>query len=559
MLRFRPRYLKRYRKIADVLVRHGFGALVTQLGLDQALDFRQRLTPPPEQPVTRKTAAVHLREAIAELGPTYIKFGQIASTRPDMLPPEFIDELASLQDRVPPAPWVEIQAVIEAELGRPLAQLFLVVDPTPIASASLGQVYAAMLPDRTEVIVKVQRPNIEQTIETDLAILTDLAQMAQERLPGAAAMDPVGIVREFAESLRNELDYRSEARNADRLRANFAKENYLRVPKVYWEYTTRHIEVQERMRGIKINDYPALVAAGYDRDRLAMNAAKALIKQVMVDGFFHADPHPGNLLILPGEVIGLIDFGSVGSLDQTDRAYLVRLWISIIRLDAEGVADQLQRMGIAGPQTDQVGLTRELRRMLRKYAGLPLKEIVASEILNAVQPLIYEYKLNVPTDYWLLIKTLVTMEGVGKALAPGFDVFAASGPYVQRFVLQMALPQSWAPGLVRQATGWLTFMSLFPRQATRVMGRLEASDLELRVQVPEMRQATRESSSSTNRTVMAILIGAMVIALAMLLPSLHLESWPWNLVTWLIVFGFVFVAVVAFWLIVSILRSLFRR
>ena len=495
----------------------------------------QRLTPPPEQPVTRKTAAVHLREAIAELGPTYIKFGQIASTRPDMLPPEFIDELASLQDKVPPAPWEEIQAVIEAELGRPLAELFLVVDPTPMASASLGQVYAALLPDRTEVIVKVQRPNIEQTIETDLAILADLARLAQERVPGAAAMDPVGIVREFAESLRNELDYRSEARNADRLRANFAKENYLRVPKVYWEYTTRHIEVQERMRGIKINDYPALVAAGYDRDRLAMNAAKALIKQVMVDGFFHADPHPGNLLILPGEVIGLIDFGSVGSLDQTDRAYLVRLWISIIRLDAEGVADQLQRMGIAGPQTDQVGLTRELRRMLRKYAGLPLKEIVASEILNAVQPLIYEYKLNVPTDYWLLIKTLVTMEGVGKALAPGFDVFAASGPYVQRFVLQMALPQSWAPGLVRQATGWLTFMSLFPRQATRVMGRLEASDLELRVQVPEMRQATRESSSSTNRTVMAILIGAMVIALAMLLPSLHLESWPWNLVTWLIV------------------------
>ena len=493
------------------------------------------------------------------MGPTYIKFGQIASTRPDMLPPEFIDELASLQDRVPPAPWVEIQAVIEAELGRPLAQLFLVVDPTPIASASLGQVYAAMLPDRTEVIVKVQRPNIEQTIETDLAILTDLAQMAQERLPGAAAMDPVGIVREFAESLRNELDYRVEARNADRLRANFAKENYLRVPKVYWEYTTRHIEVQERMRGIKINDYPALTAAGYDRDRLAMNAAKALIKQVMVDGFFHADPHPGNLLILPGEVICLIDFGSVGTLDQTDRAYLVRLWIAVIRLDAEGIADQLLRMGIAGPQTDQVGLTRELRRMLRKYAGLPLKEIVASEILNAVQPLIYEYKLNVPTDYWLLIKTLVTMEGVGKALAPGFDVFAASGPYVQRFVLQMALPQSWAPGIFRQATGWLTFISLFPRQATRVMGRLEASDLEVRVQVPEMRQATRESSSSTNRTVMAILVGAMVIALAMLLPSLNLESWPWNLVTWLIVIGFVFVAVVAFWLIVSILRSLFRR
>ncbi len=200
-----------------------------------------------------------------------------------------------------------------------------------------------------------------------------------------------------------------------------------------------------------------------------------------------------------------------------------------------------------------------MRRLLRKFSGLPLKEIVASEVLNGVQPIIYEYKLQVPSDYWLLIKTLVTMEGVGKALSPDFDVFAASAPQVQRFLVKEALPQSWAPGIFRQAMGWVTLVSLFPRQATRVMGRLEGSDLELRVQVPEMRQATRESSSSTNRTVMAILVGAMVIALALLLPSLHLESWPWDVVTWLIVIGFGFVSVVAFWLIVSILRSLFRR
>jgi ubiquinone biosynthesis protein len=559
MLRFRPRYLRRYRRIAEVLVRHGFGALVAQLGLDQALDLRQRLAPDPEQPVTRKTAAVHLREAIEELGPTFIKFGQIASTRPDFFPPEFIDELASLQDSVPPAPWEEIQATIEAELGRPLDKLFLVVDPTPIASASLGQVYAAMLPDRTKVIVKVQRPNIEKTIETDLGILADLARLAQERLPAAAAMDPVAVVQEFAESLRSELDYRGEARNADRFRANFAKEGYVHVPTVYWEYTTRRVMVQERIYGIKINDYPALVAAGYDRDRLAMNAAKAIIKEVLIDGTFHADPHPGNLLILPGEVIGLIDFGIVGTLDRTDRAYLARLWVSVINLDAEGVADQLLRMGIVSPEVDQVGLTRALRRLLRKYYGLPLKEIVAGEVLNAVQPIIYEYKLQVPTDYWLLLKTLVVMEGVGKALSPDFDVFAASAPYVQRFLVRMALPQSWAPGIFRQATGWVTLMSLFPRQATRVLGRLESGELELRVHVPEIHQATRESNSTTNRVVMAILVGAMVIALALLLPALHLESWPWDVVTWLIVIGFGFVSVVAFWLIVSILRSLFRR
>jgi ubiquinone biosynthesis protein len=559
MLRFRPRYLRRYRRIAEVLVRHGFGAIVAQLGLDQALDLRRRLAPEPEQPVTRKTAAVHLREAIEELGPTFIKFGQIGSTRPDVLPPEFIDELASLQDNVPPAPWEGIQASIEAELGRPLEELFLVVDPTPIASASLGQVYAALLPDRTEVIIKVQRPNIEQTIETDLAILADLARLAKERLAIAAAMDPVALVQEFAESLRSEMDYRREGRNADRFRANFAKEKFVYVPKVYWDYTTRRVMVQERIYGIKINDYPALAAAGYDRDRIAMNAAKAIIKEVMADGYFHADPHPGNLLILPGEVIGLIDFGIVGTLDATDRSQLIRLWVSIINLDAEGAVDQLLRMGIVSPDTDQAGLTRVLRRALRKYYGLPLKEISATEVMNDVQPVIYQYKLKVPTDYWLLIKTLVVMEGVGKALAPDFDVFAVSAPYVQKFVVQMALPQNWAPGILRQAGSWFTFASLFPRQATRVLGRLERGDLELRVDVPEIRQATREFRSATNRVVMSILVGAMVIALAMLLPSLHLASWPWDVVTWLIVIGFLFLAVVAFWLIISVLRSLFRH
>jgi ubiquinone biosynthesis protein len=559
MLRFRPRYIRRYRRIAEVLVRHGFGAIVAQLGLDRALDLRQRLAPQPEVPVTRKTAAVHLREALEELGPTFIKLGQIGSTRPDFFPPEFIDELSCLQDSVPPAPWEEAQAIILKELGRPLDELFLVVDPTPIASASLGQVYAALLPDRTEVIIKVQRPNIEQTIETDLAILADLAHLAQERLAFGAAMDPVGLVQEFAESLRSEMDYRREGRNADRFRANFAKEDYLYVPKVYWEYTTRRVMVQERIYGIKINDYPALAAAGYDPYRIALNASKAIIKEVLVDGYFHADPHPGNILILPGEVIGLIDFGITGTLDRTDRGYLVRLWISLINLDAEATVDQLLRMGVVSPDVDQTGLARALRRMLRKYYGLPLQEISATEVFNEVQPIIYQYRLRVPTDYWLLLKTLVVLEGVGRALAPKFDVFAVSRPYVQRFVARMALPNEWAPGILRQAGSWLTLANLFPRQATRILGRLERGDLEMRVDVPEIHRATRELNSATNRLVMAILVAAMVIALALLLPSLNLAQWPWDIVTWLIVIGFVFLSVLAFWLIISLFRSLFRR
>ena len=490
----RPRYLRRYRRIAEVMVRHGFGAIVAQLGLDQALDLRRRLAPPPEHPVTRRTAAVHLREAIEELGPTFIKLGQIGSTRPDMFPPEFIDELAGLQDNVAPAPWEEIEAVIVGELGRPVSELFLVVRSHPhcFGVAGSGVRSPAARPDRGHhqgPAAQYRKDHRDRPGDPGRP-----GPAGEGAHAGRGAMDPVGVVDEFAQALRSELDYRGEGRNADRFRANFAKEDFVYIPKVYWEYTTRRVMVQERIYGIKINDYAALEAAGYDRDRIAMSAAKSIIKEVMDDGYFHADPHPGNLLILPGEVIGLIDFGIVGTLDRTDRAYLVRLWISIINLDAEGVADQLLRMGIVGPEVDQAGLTRALRRLLRKFYGLPLKEIVASELLADVQPLIYEYKLHVPTDYWQLIKTLVVMEGVGKALAPSFDVFAVSAPYVKRFAAQMAMPNAWAPGLLRQAGGWVTLMSLFPRQATRIMGQLERGNLELRVQVPEIRQVTREFS-----------------------------------------------------------------
>ena len=372
------------------------------------------------------------------MGPTYIKFGPIASTRPDILPPEFIDKLGQPAGQSPAGALVEIQAVIEAELGRPLAQLFLVVESHADRLSFSGPGIRSHLPDRTEVIVKVQRPNIEQTIETDLAILTDLAQMAQERLPGGghgSCGDRPGVRRIAAQRAR--LPEQGARRGPPP--GQFTKENYLRVPKVYWEYTTRHIEVQGRMPGIKINDYPTLTAAGYDRDRLAMNAAKALIKQVMVDGFFHADPHPGNLLILPGEVICLIDsVASVAGSDQPrvpgaalDRGHQARR-----RGDRRPApADGHRRPADGSGRADG-----ELRRapQVRRTAA----EGDRGERDTQGCPLIYEYKLNVPTDYWLLIKTLVTMEGVGKALAPGFDVFAASGPYVQRFVLQMALPQS---------------------------------------------------------------------------------------------------------------------
>jgi ubiquinone biosynthesis protein len=552
-MRISRRYLARYRQIAEVLARHGFGALVAQLGLDQALDLRRRLSREPEEiPQSRKTAAIHFREALENLGPTFIKLGQIASTRPEFLPPEFIDELACLQDNVAPAPWEQMQQIIEEELAAPVAELFLALDPTPLASASLGQVYAALLPDRTEVVIKVQRPNIRQVIDTDLTILEDLAALAQERIPRARMYDPVALAQEFGDALRGELDYRREGRNADRFRANFAEEEYVHAPKVYWNFTTGRVMVQERLRGIKIDDYRALAAAGYDRNRVALSMARMVVKEVLEDGYFHADPHPGNLLVLPGEIVGLIDFGTVGTLDRTDRVNLIRLYIALIQFDADGMVDQLIGMSIADPNVDQAALVRVLRRLLRKYYGLPLKDVSAAELLAEIEPIIYEFRLHVPADYWLLIKTLVVFEGVGKTLAPEFDVFAVSAPYVRRFLIQLMLPSFWGPSIARGAGGWMNLLTIFPRQATKIMGQLERGELRMQVEMPEFKTGTSQLNRAANRIALAILIGALAIALAPLLPTLNLAVWPWSIGTWLCVLGFFTVVFLMLWLMFSI-------
>jgi len=553
----RPRHLARYRHIVEVFTRHGFGAIVAQLELDRRLDLRRRLLRREPELESRTSAAEHVRLALQELGATFVKLGQILSTRPDLLPPDVISELSLLQDSVPPAPWEGIQERIEAELGGPMDQFFLAFDPTPIAAASLGQVYAALLPDGKDVVVKILRPGICRTVEIDLEILRDLAYLAQDRLPLSDSYDLVELADEFAHALRAELDYRREGRNADKFRNNFVGEDRLYVPKVYWEHTTRRVMAQERIVGIKINNLAALQAEGCNQDRLAEICAQLVVKEVMEDGYFHADPHPGNLLVLPGEVIGLIDFGTVGHLAGSDRSDLIRLYIMLVQMDVIGMVDQLARMGIAGPRTNQRALQKDLRRLLLKYHGLPLKDIAVGEILTEIEPVIYTHHLYIPSDYWLLIKTLAMMEGVGKMLSPDFDIFAFSEPYVKQFLLKMWLPSEWGPSFARGAAGWADLMSSIPRRSMRLMDQMEQGDLEFQMRTPDLQKSTRQMHYMTNRLVLSILLAALITALAQLIPILDL-TWPWSLLTWTIVSSFGVASILAIWLIIWILRSRHR-
>lgn len=548
----RYKQIVRYREIVQVLARHGFGNLIDQLELVPYLSLPRRLfrgarTGPP------LTAPERMRLAIEELGPTFIKFGQILSTRPDLIPPAYIAQLVRLQDTVPPAPWEVVREQVERELDGSLEERFASFEAEPVAAASLGQVHRATLPDGAEVVVKVQRPAIEETIEVDLEILFDLAHLIQERTPLGEIYDLVEIAEEFAFTLRNELDYRREGHNADRFRRNFADDSALYIPKVYWDYTTQRVLTLERISGIRIDDVAALDAAGVDRRQVAQNAARIIIKEVLEDGFFHADPHPGNFFVMDGAVIGAMDFGMVGHLDQRDRENLMRLYIVSVQLDTEGIVEQLIRMGAARHDVDRAGLQRDIGRLLTKYHDLPLKEIRARQVVEEVMPIVFRHHLRLPSRLWLLGKTLAMMEGVGLRLDPDFDIFAVSQPYVRRFLWQMVLPQTWGKRLLKSSGDWGEFLADLPRRLPRLVDRLEEGDLQLALQIREIETFLVRLDRVGNRLALSVLLAAFIVSLALLIPSFLGGQQGW--VFWLMVLGFALVSILGLWLLLSILRS----
>jgi len=550
----RVRHLQRYREIAGVFIRHGFGELIDLLELQPYLALPRRLLRRWRQEALPLGAPQRIRLALEELGPTFVKLGQVLSTRPDLIPPAYIAELAKLQDSVPPAEWEPTQAQIEAELGAPLEEVFATFDPTPIAAASLAQVHAATLLDGSEVVVKVQRPNIRPTIEMDLEILFDLARLLQARTPLGELHDLPEIAEDFATTLWAELDFYREGHNADRFRANFADEPYLYIPQVHWDYTTRRVLVLECISGIKIDDIEALDAAGCDRHRLALNAARIIVKEILEDGFFHADPHPGNFVAMPGEVIGAMDFGMVGHLGRREKDELIRLYTVAVQLDDERLVDQLIRMGAAAGQVDRAGLQRDVARMLRKYQGLPLDAINTSEVIEESMSLAFRHHLHMPSEYWLLGKTLGMMEGVGLKLDPGFDVFAVSQPYVRRFMWQQFSPRTLGKKALRGSQEWGDLVLAMPRRISHLLDDAEAGNLSANLHLPEIPDLMARLDRIANRLSMSILLAALIMGLATLVPAFNLAE-QWGLVIALILISFAGASTLGLWLIFSIWRS----
>jgi ubiquinone biosynthesis protein len=520
-----PRRWQRYREISRVFLRHGFGFLLESAGL-------RRLRWPPRRAVPSPPPAHHLRLALEELGPTFIKLGQVLSTRPDLIPPPFVAELARLQDRVPPFPAAEARHIIEEELGAPVEELFADFQEEPLAAASLSQVHGARLRTGEEVVLKVQRPGIEAQVATDLEILRRIARLAEERLPQAELYDLPGIVEEFGHTLHAEMDFRREANNAERFRHNFTGKPYLYIPRVYWEFTTHRVLTLERVYGLKIDDIPGLEAAGIDRHRVALHATDVVMQEIFQDGFFHADPHPGNFFVLPGDIIAAVDFGMVGYLSRSLREQLVSLLAAAVQMDTTALVQQLLRMSLVETGVDREGLRRDLERLLQAYAGRPLKELRAAAVLEEAMPIAFRRRLRLPAELWLLGKMLAMLEGVGTRLDPDFDPFAVARPYALRLLRESTSLSALTERFRSALLDWGELLLDFPLHTPTLFTRLQRGDWTVGVELRRTEGPLAVLDTLSLRLSLGILIAVGLVVAALFLRLLLVPGTWWS---WLIV------------------------
>src|SRR5438270_7352214 len=414
------RSLGRLSEIAQVAVRHGFGYWFDTHRLTDLFPRRTRV----ELDGQRSQRGQHLREMLDELGPTFVKFGQLLSTRPDVLPPDIITELRGLQDDVRPFPFAQVEQVVEEDLGLTLDKLFTEFDEKPVAAASIGQVHKARLPNGRRVAVKVQRPGAPRQIEADLALLYQAARIAKERVRAFDFIDARALVDEFARSIRQELDYRLEARNADVFHRNFAGHPHVRVPRVFWSYTRSRVLTLEWLEGTQVADIHPDEWTLEERRDLAYLMAETWMTMIFRHGFFHGDPHPANILVLGrADQIGLVDFGAVGKLTDDDMSKLTRMFIDAAAENIEALPKRLADLGVRYPKEREEEFLAELRELYYRYYGASLSEIDPLQVIRETFQLIYSMNLHLPTRYLLLDRALATLGSAGVELYPDFNVF----------------------------------------------------------------------------------------------------------------------------------------
>lgn len=555
-LRKRYKYFARYREIANVLVRHGFGHLTHQLGFGEFLDLPRRLKTKPETEKRVKevlSPPVRLRLVLEELGATFIKLGQILSTRGDLLPPEYIAELEKLQDQVPPFPFAAVREILRTELGLPLEEIFATLEATPLAAASIAQVHRATLRDGTPVVVKVQRPGIEKLFATDLEILHDVARFLDRHGPWRKLYSFDEMLAEFEKILQEEVDFTVEGRHAETFRRHFSGDDTVHFPAVYWDWTTQKVLVMEEVAGIKLTNLEELSRQGVDMRLVARRLADALLKQIFLDGFFHGDPHPGNLAALPGNRVLFMDFGIVGVIDEELQGKIGDLVLGLVQRSTPRVMRTVKSMGAVPLHVDQDALHRDIDGLRQKYYEIPLAKISLAESMQDVLSVAFKHRIRVLTELTLLIRSLVTAEGVIARLNPELSIVELARPLAKRLVARRMRLPAIKRLLLEHLENYHHILTRLPDRLERILDLTAAGELRIKAVNPETDQVMRRLNTMVNRLVLGLLLASLIIGSAFLLGPGYHSFWGLPLAKTGFVAGILLSAALAF----SILRSRF--
>ncbi|MEE4253234.1 MAG: AarF/UbiB family protein [Desulfuromusa sp.] len=507
------RSLKRYRQVLGILIKYGFGHIVEQLNIDYYLQLGKRIVSlgTASRELERLTQGARLRLALEELGPTFIKLGQLLSTRPDVVPADALEELQKLQDLLPAVPTEQIMAQIHRELGYPVEELFKDFEDIPLATASIAQVHRGTLKNGEEIVCKIRRPGIEPIFSTDIDIMMGLAYLIEKHLPGGDLYDPVGVVKEFRRTIHRELDLSREGRMTERFVANFQDDHTVHIPKVFWEYTGQTVLTLEYVAGIKVSEIESLKAADLDLKVIAQNGADNFLKQVFIHGLFHADPHPGNIHVLPGNIICILDFGMVGRLDDDLKLELTELLLCVLHRDVDRLIRQLLYSGELHDESNLKNLKRDLTEFIDDYYDILLQDLKIGKLLFNFVEILTEYKIKFPSTLMLLSRALFVMEGMGKQLDPNFNMVEQLKPFAEKIIKDRYSPANLAKDAAQTLQSYQALGKSLPRDIKEFINRVNKNKFKIDLEHQGLEQLVNDLDKSTNRISFSMVIAALII------------------------------------------------
>ena len=506
--------LSRIRQVAEVLLRYGFEDVVTTTPLRRLVSQARRLSwQRADRQVFETTRWERVRLIIEELGPTFIKLAQAMSNRADLLPQALIDEFEKLQSNVPPFDVVVARQIIEEELGRPISEVFTEFDDVPLGSASIGQVHKARLLTGEEVVVKVQRPGVRDKVRSDLALLHELVRLTAGFLQKQGLANPQDIVDAFERSMSKELDYTAEARSMEQFRKLYEDYTTFYVPKPYRELSTERILVIEFVSGCKITDKPQLQEWGLSPATVAENGMDIYLTQIFEFGVFHADPHPGNVLVRPDGIIVLIDFGMVGRLTKQQKYAFAGVFIGMARQDARSMALNFRRLALTAEIPDMRAFESDLSQLIEDFAMLDVQEMSMSDLADALQNIIYNYKLQVPGAVFLILRALVILEGIGKVLHPNFNTFEFVAPYGAKIIREQYSRQNLLSEAEYTGTQLLALLQTLPADVRQIVRKISKGELRLKFELVGYATLLRKADQLVSRTILALLcVGGLLFS-----------------------------------------------